>query len=123
MGTPAVSIVVNPPSPSPSSCEPVINHAPKPSPSSSSEPVNDVVSSPWSSPSAATFADGVAKFFFCAVGCKDKFDEVERVCNLNDDAAATDADACAKAVAALHKCVQARSTLYDGYARDADKLQ
>jgi hypothetical protein len=42
------------------------------------------------------------------------------VCNLNDDAAATDADACAKAVAALHKCVQARSTQYDGYARDAD---
>jgi hypothetical protein len=115
-----VSILITVPSPS----EPVINYAPKTSPSSSSEPpVNDVASSPWSSPSASTFADGVAKFFFCAVGCKDKFDEVERVYNLNDDAAATDADACAKAVAALHKCVQARSTLYDGYAGDADKLK
>jgi hypothetical protein len=55
-------------------------------------------------------------------GCKEELDEMERVCHpeLDGDAAA-DANSCAKAVAAMRKCVQAKTNAYEGYVRDTDK--
>jgi cellulase/cellobiase CelA1 len=129
MGAATSSIVVNLPSSSPSSSEPV-HDASSPSLSSSSEPaINNASSSSPSSSSSPDPVDGILKNFICIHGgCKGKYGEVVRVCNLaldddDDAAAAMDVEACAKAVAALRKCVEAKTTVYEGYVRGRDTQQ
>jgi hypothetical protein len=81
--------------------------------------------SPSSPPSADPVVDGFIKTLLCVGGgCDDKLEDMARACSFHRFDAwrtppATDVEKCAKAAAALRKCMTAKAATYD----DAEKQQ